>query len=83
MSPAVFDMYAECFTLAEDWAVPEHDGRICTLLVALRVDCHPPHHKAPPTPPVTGKQWIQSQVRITDNLIWQKKVGSSSGNLCW
>lgn len=70
MSPAVFDMYAGCSTLDEDWAVPEHDGQICTLLAAPRVDFHPPHHRAPPTPPVTGKQWTQSQVRIRTILVY-------------
>lgn len=65
-SPAVFDMYAGCSTLDEGWAVPEHDGQICTLLAAPQEDCRPPHPRAPPTLPVTEKQWTQSQVRAAD-----------------
>eukprot|EP00064_Thunnus_orientalis_P003127 superscaffoldBa00000248_g3136 len=62
MSPAVFGMYAGCSTLDEDWAVPEHGGQICTLLAAPQGDFHPPHHKAPLTPPVTEKQWTPLQL---------------------
>lgn len=62
MSLAAFDMYAGCSTLDEDWVVPDHDGQICTLLVAPQGDFHPPHHRAPLILPVIEKQWTQSQV---------------------
>lgn len=64
MSPAVCGMYAGCSTPGEDWAAPEHDGQICTLLAAPQGDFHPPHHRAPLTPPVTERQWTPSQVSI-------------------
>lgn len=68
MSPAVFDMYAGCSTLDEDWAVPEHDAQICTLLAAPQEDSHPPHRRAPLTPPATERQWTRLQVRISGSL---------------
>ncbi|KAA8584448.1 hypothetical protein FQN60_008233 [Etheostoma spectabile] len=45
MNPAVFDMYAGCSTLDEDWAVPEHDGQICTLLAAPRSSTYTPSNR--------------------------------------
>lgn len=63
MNPAACGMYAGCSTPEEVWEAPEHGGPICTLLAAPQEDFHPPHHRAPHTPPVTGKQWTPSQVR--------------------
>lgn len=85
MSPAVFDMYAGCSTLDEGWAVPEHDGQICTLLAAPQGDFHPPHHRAPLTLPVTEKQWTQLQVRIRGILLcsadYNPFIGSSQSSI--